>query len=274
MSEHETDKQPTAVTGRNEESGVRPIEKSEKSKASHAAVAPTKSKAGMYIAAIVIVVATLLVVLFMLEKEGRSSTGLFDSYLTSQADSAVVAVVNGEEITEKDLNTSIQQFNQAAIAQGVDTSDPEVAANIRAQALEVLVNTALLKQAAHAEEIEVSDEVAAERMEAIQAEIGGEEVLQERIAELGLSKEDLKEDIKEEILIQTLLDGIFAEAGIVITDEEIQAVYDSAGGAEAGLPPLEEVRDQIEAQVRGTKEQEVIEAYLASLKTDAEIELI
>jgi hypothetical protein len=236
--------------------------------------AQPKNKTAMYIVAAVIVVATLLVVLFMLEKEGRSSTGVFDSYFASQENNATVAVVNNEEITGKDLNTSIQQFNQAALAQGVDISSPEVAADIRSQSLEVLVNTALLRQAANSKGIEVTDEAAAERLETIEVEIGGAEVLQSRIDELGLTRADLEEDIKEEILIQTLLDGIFADAEIEVTDEEIMDVYTAAGGVEAGLPPIEEVRDQVEAQVRGGKEQEVIDGYLDSLKADAEIELI
>jgi FKBP-type peptidyl-prolyl cis-trans isomerase (trigger factor) len=236
--------------------------------------APEKSKTGMYIGAIVIVVVTLLVVLFMLEKEGRSSTGIFDSYFASQESNATVAIVNDEEITGKDLNTSIQQFNQAALAQGVDISSPEVAADIRNQSLEVLVNTTLLRQAANSRGIEVTDEEAAERLETIEAEIGGAEVLQSRIDELGLTRSDLEEDIREEILIQTLLDSIFAEAQIEVTEEEIAEVYAAAGGVEAGLPPLDEVRDQVEAQVKGGKEQEVIDGYLDTLKADAQIELI
>lgn len=270
MSEHESDKQSTVTT----EGGEAPATV-EATYVPTEQVTKTKSKTGMYVTAIVIVVVTLLVVLFLLEKEGRSSTGIFDSYFAAQESGIVVARVNGEEITGEDLNTSIQQFNQAAVAQGVDTSSPEVAADIRSQALEVLVNTTLLKQAAKEQGIEVSAEAATERLETIQTEIGGEEALQARITELGLTRADLEEDIKEEIVIQTLLDSLFAEAKIDITDEEIQGVYDAAAsGSEAELPPLKDVRDQIEAQIRGTKEQEVIDAYLTTLKTDAEIELI
>jgi parvulin-like peptidyl-prolyl isomerase len=271
MSENETDKQSTAAG----EGSVETVNQTAAPTA-HSATAPetqAKSKTGMHIAAIVIVAVTLLIVLFMLEKEGRSSTGLFDSYFASQESSATVAVVNGEEVTGKELNTSIQQFNQAALAQGVDTTNPDVVADIRNQALEVLVNTTLLKQAAQEQGIEVSDEATTERLETIESEIGGAEVLQSRIDELGLTRAELREDIQEEILIQTLLDGIFSEADVSVTDEEIQEVYDAAGGVEAGLPPLEEVREQIEAQVRGTKEQAVIDEYLGELKAEADIEI-
>jgi hypothetical protein len=233
-----------------------------------------KNKIIMYVAAVLIVVVTLVTVLFMLEREGRSSTGVFDSYFAAQENSVVVAVVNGQEITGEDLNTSIIQFNQAALAQGVDTASPEVIADIRTQALEVLVNTTLLRQAAQEQGIEVTAEATAERLAAIQIDIGGEEALQARIAELGLTQADLEEDIKEEIIIQTLLDTLFVEAEVVVSAQEIQGVYDAAGGSDEGLPPLETVSEQIEAQVRGSKEQAVIDEYLNTLKTDAKIELI
>lgn len=275
MSENESDKQP--VTAEDTTTTQPAADEPAKVEATYTPVEPAgerKSKVGMYIAAIVIVALTLLAVLFLLEKEGRSSTGIFDSYFAAQDNTATVAVVNGEEITGRDLATSIQQFNQAAIAQGVDTTNPDVAADIRGQALEVLVNTELLKQAAEEQGIEISTEATAERLATIEAEIGGPEVLQERIGELGLTQDDLERDITEELLIQALLDGIFAEANIEVTEEEVLEVYNAAGGADAGLPPLEEVRAQVEAQVQSTKEQAVIDEYLETLKIDAEIEAL
>jgi|AntRauTorcE11897_2_1112592.scaffolds.fasta_scaffold00551_14 FKBP-type peptidyl-prolyl cis-trans isomerase (trigger factor) len=282
MSENEKDRQPTAAESGADAGGQQPAAEPAKVEAGYTPVeqqaTKQKSKTGLYVAAVVIVVVTLLIVLFMLEKEGRSSTGLFDSYLAGQEngaagqdDSTVVAVVNGEDITGADLNTSIQQFNQAAVAQGADTSSPEVAADIRSQALDVLVNTALLRQAAREQGIEASSDAVDERLVTIQADIGGEEALLARISELGLTYEELEADIAEEVIIQTLLDGLFVEAEIAVTEEEIQSVYDAAGGTEAGLPPLEEVRDQVVAQVRSSKEQEIIDAYLSTLEGDAEV---
>lgn len=228
----------------------------------------------MIVAAVLIVVITLLVVLFLLEKEGRSSTGIFNSYFASQEAGMVVATVNGTELTNGDLATSIEQFNQAAVAQGVDTTDPQVQADIKSQSLEVLINTELLKQEAVEQGIEVTEAQAIERLAEIETEIGGAEVLDERMAALGLTREQLQDDIQDEILIQSLLDNVFAEANIAVTDEEIQEVYDAAGGVDAGLPALAEVKDQVEAQIRSSKEQEAIDAYLAELKAGAEIEIV
>jgi FKBP-type peptidyl-prolyl cis-trans isomerase (trigger factor) len=224
--------------------------------------------------AFVIVAITLLIVVFLLEKEGRSSTGIFDSYFAAQEARIVVARVNGNEIRNSDLTTSIEQFNQAAVAQGVDISNPDIKSEIKSQALEVLVNTQLLKAEAIKRGIEVTPEQAAERLATIETEIGGADVLTERMEALGLNRERLQSDIRDEIMIQSLLDQVFAEAQITITDEEVQSVYEAAGGAAAGLPELAEVRPEVEAQIKSSKEQAAIDAFLSSLRGGANVEIL
>ena len=233
-----------------------------------------KKPVTMYVLAFVIVAITLLIVLFLLEKEGRSSTGIFDNYFAAQENSAVVATVNGNEIRNSDLTTSIEQFTQAAVAQGVDVSNPEIKNEIRAQSLDVLINTQLLKEEALEQGITVTQEEATERLELIESEIGGADVLNERMETLGLDREKLESDIRDEILIQTLLDQVFVDAEITISEEEIQAVYDSAGGADAGLPALEEVRTEVESQIRSSKEQAAIDEFLSELKEEADIVIL
>ena len=232
-----------------------------------------KSKVWGYVVAVVIVVAIILAVLYMMEKQGRSSTNIFESVIANQNANTVVAVVNGKEIINSDLSTSIQQFSQVASAQGVDITTPEATAEIRTQALDVLVNTELLKQAASEKGINISDEAVSERLEGIKTEIGGEEVLNERMTSLGITEDRLYKDVRDELTIQQLLETVFEEAAIEVTEEEVSALYQGAGGEEAGLPALEEVREQVEAQVRASKEQVAIDNYLTELKELAEIEI-
>ncbi|MCA9354461.1 MAG: SurA N-terminal domain-containing protein [Candidatus Kaiserbacteria bacterium] len=231
-----------------------------------------KSPVGI-IAAILIVAVIILGVLYKLEKEGRSSTNIFASIIESQQANSVVATVNGEEIINSDLELSVRQFSQAATAQGVDTSSEEAQSEIRGQALDVLVNTELLKQAAEEQGISISDEEVTERLNTITEELGGTEVLEERMEELGIDPDRLQSDIKDELTIQALLDSILSEQEIVVTPEEVNEVYVNAGGEEAGLPALEEVQPQIEAQLQATKEQSVIEAFVSELRENAEIEI-
>jgi len=227
-----------------------------------------------YVTAVVIVTLLIFGVLYFLEKEGRSSTTIFSALIEKQQSNQVVAVVNDEDITSGKLQTSIRQFSQMAASQGVDTSDPEAQARIKEQSLEVIVNTTLLKQAATKRGIVVSDEEVEERINTIRTDLGGDEMLTQRMAEVGISEDQLVRDIKDELLIQQLLDILFTEAEIVVTEEEILAVYEGAGGEAAGLPALAEVRGEVEAQVIASKEQVVIDEYLTTLRAEATIEIL
>lgn len=233
-----------------------------------------KSLTKMYILAGLIVIVTVLIAIYLLEKEGRSSTNIFASILASQEASKMVAMVNGEKIVSSDLDVSISQFSQMASAQGVDISSPEAQKDIRSQALEVLVNTELLKQKAAERGISISDDQVETRLEGIRTELGGQEVLQQRMDELGISTDKLFTDVKDELLIQALLDQIFAEAKIEVSEEEIAGVYENAGGANAGLPAIEEVKEEIRKQITTSKEQTAIDNYLTEIKSGAQIEIV
>ncbi len=235
---------------------------------------PKRSGGAKYFIAIIIVVLIVLGVLYFLEKEGRSSTNIFGALLEQQYASAAVAMVNGESITNKDLTAGIRQFSQVAAAQGADTEDPTVQASIRSQALEIMVNTELLLQAAAAQGIVVTDEEVVTRLSELVAQIGGEEAMHERMAALGVDEERLHRDVRNEIVISQLLDGLFADKDLTVTDEEVQETYDLASEGSVSVPPLEEVRAQIEAQLSAAKEQEIIDEYLSTLKETAEVEIV
>jgi hypothetical protein len=237
----------------------------------------SKSKRGVlfYVIAGVVVLAILFGVLYLLEKEGRSNTNVFSDVIAEQQASAVVAVVNGEEITNGQLDVSVQQFSQAAEMQGMDVANPVIVQDIKTQALEVLVNTTLLLQQAAELEIVVTADDISSRLEEIKAQLGGDGVLAARMEELGIEEGRLQSDIEDELLIQSLLDQVvFAEADLSVSEEEKTEFYESVGGEAAGLPPIEEIDAEVSAQLIATKEQIAIDEYLQTIKDTADIELV
>ena len=225
------------------------------------------------IIAAVLVLVALVGFTYMLEKEGRINTGAFDAVNTFLAAQKTVAKVNGQKITQKDLNVSISQLQMGAAAQGVDTTDPKMIDQLRTQAIDMLVNTELLKQEAANRGVNITSEDVDKRLESLKGEIGGEDVLKERMTQFGVDEKTLRRDIQNELTIQGLLDQVFEEKGITVSDEEITAFYEEAGGEKAGLPKLEEVKDQIETQIKSTKQQDVVSSYLEELKKKATIEM-
>jgi hypothetical protein len=244
------------------------------SKSDDTASSSKKSLVKLYVVAILVVAVVILGVLYRLEKEGRSPTTMFSSVIASQLANEAVATIDGEKITNKDLDRSVEQFKQMAAQQGVDVNDPKVQAEIREQALNVIVNTKLLVKEAGRREITTTDEAVKEKIESIKTDIGGEDKLKERMQALGVDDQKLYDDVREELLITTLLDQIRAESDLSVTDEEVAQLYNEAGSVETGLPPLSEVSEQIKAQIVDGKEQDAINKFLEELKLSSEVTIV
>jgi hypothetical protein len=74
-------------------------------------------------------------------------------------------------------------------------------------------------------------------------------------------------------LIQQLVDQVFENNEITVTDEEATTLYEEAGGEAAGLPPFSQVEPQIRDQIIATKEQELINNLIEELRAEATIEI-
>ena len=222
----------------------------------------------------VLVVVALLAFTYLLEQKGRIHTGMFTGVDKFLATYKAVAKVNGEKISQRDLDISMSQIKAGAEAQGTDVADPKIVEQIQKQSLDMLVNTELLKQDAVTRGITISEDDITARIETLKKDVGGENVLKDRMKQFGVDEKTLRRDVKNELTIQALLDKEFEAKGIKITDEEIKAFYEQAGGEKAGLPKLAEVKDKIEQQLKGTKQQEVVTTLLDELRKKATIEVL
>ncbi len=227
-----------------------------------------------YVGAVAVILVICAGLMFVLEKEGRISTGLFSGVISKMEANSPAARVNDVEISKSEFNSSVQQLTEMAVAQGADAADPAAAAQFKTQAIETLVNAELLRQAAVGEGMTATPEQIETRFNEIRDGIGGAEQLAARMAEFGVTEASLRRDIENEFLIQGLFDSKIDSDAIEISEAEVAAFYEKAGGTAAGLPPLAEVRDQVEAQVRFEKEQVLIGEYLEVLKKDAEVEIL
>ncbi len=265
---------PTSVVTVNEEAVVVPTTTETSSEIATVPATTTGFPLKQYVlaAGIVIVIGGLL--LFGLERQGRVDTNVFGSIISMVAPEPAAAIVNGTRIDMVAYEKNKQQIIASATQQGLDFTDESILSEINTQAIDVLVNTELLRQNAIASGATVSAEQIEARYQEVLTSVGGAEALTTRMTELGLDEAALRKDIEGEILIQTYLDGAVDTSSVVIDDAKIQAVYDQAGGAEAGLPPLAEVRTEIETQVRFSEEQELVNAFIKSLRDKATIEVL
>lgn len=211
--------------------------------------------------------------LYALEAQGRIQTNVFGSINALITPTPLAAIVNGVEISVADFEKNKSQLEKAAQGQGADIANASIQDEIKKQAIDVLVNTELLKQSAVQAGIAVTPEQIADRRAKIVESVGGEDKLQEKMTELNITAESLASDIESEILIQTYLAKAVDVSKVTIDPKEVQAIYDQANTPDAKLPPLAQVKAEIEAKIRSDKEQEMVNAFIDTLRSNATIEV-
>lgn len=241
--------------------------------ASPAAGARTSRQGMWYALAFIAVLIIGLGLWFMMEKDGRVSTGVFSGITAYMKSGEAAATVNGASISVSDFESTLRQLTANSADQGIDVADPTIVAELRTQAIESLVNTEILRQTAEASDVTVSEEDIQARYAQIETGLGGAEGLAARMAELGVTDEMLRRDIKNDILIQGHLEKSLDRTSVTVSDEEIQTLYDQATAGGVDVPPLAEVRDQVEMQIRNEKEQSLVAQYVEELRAGAKIEV-
>jgi peptidyl-prolyl cis-trans isomerase SurA len=228
-------------------------------------------------------IATIVILLmgaglaYALEQQGRIETGIFDKMSEVVSPSPAAAIVNGKKITQAEYDKNLAQLQTAATAQGADLTDEAIQSQVKQQAIDVLVNTELLRQAAYADGAMVTDEQIEARYQEILTSIGGQEALDAKMVELSITEEALRKDIEGEILIQGHLSKSVDLSAVTVTEKELTDAYAQISGtATAGVtvPPLAEIKTQLEAQLKTNKEQELVNAYITKLREGAEIEVL
>jgi peptidyl-prolyl cis-trans isomerase SurA len=183
----------------------------------------------------------------------------------------VVARVNGEEIKGTDLQNSEAQI---LAGQGVDptTLTDEQRQQLRAQALDILVSNALIRQAAATSGVQASDADIDAQMEVIKGQFEDPAKYQEALTQQKMTEADFRNLVASDVFIQTYIEKTLQLKAIDATDEEVTAMYEQQKTASAEIPPLEEIRDQFKTFVIQQKQQQVLVAHIQELRSKANVE--
>lgn len=188
---------------------------------------------------------------------------------------AVVAVVNGEEITRDEFvqafSVQFPHLRAQAEAAGEEIDEGE----FRQRTVENLVNRVLLAQEAASRGLSAPEGEVESGLADLARQYGYEttEDYLEVLDEQGLDADA----VRAEAQLQVLVDLLIAEedAEVEPTRQEVRAYYDDVVAANAGEddapPPLEQLRDQIVERLRTENKAEVLDALLETLRADADI---
>ena len=233
-------------------------------------------KTGITLLAIIVIIICAGLVWYVMgsgsEQNGQEGVSAQTQELRDQLPN-VVAVVNGEEIGKNQFLTLGEQIALQQTNEGGDISSSDMQLEISNQALNLLVNQALLVQAAEAAGTQVGDTVDQQYAQLVQS-AGGVEEFEAQLQQANTTQEQIREDLRAQLLIQTHLENKLNLEGITVTEEEINQFYEQLVAQQGeGTPALEELRDQIAAQLQNQKEAQVVNQYLTQLREDADIQV-
>jgi hypothetical protein len=197
-------------------------------------------------------------------------------------DKTVASVTNGARATP-DLITYSDLVWQLALEPGRTFSDPPSSKDLN-EALKTLEDQTLIVQEARKLPIAETAEGQKDFENAVTAMLndlirrfGSRERLQERMARVGLTSEQLDAILRDRVTIERYLDFRF-RAFAIATPKEIsdryQKLYGAARNSGKIVPTLDEARDRLEEEVKNDKIAVEIDNFVDSLREQAGTEIV
>jgi peptidyl-prolyl cis-trans isomerase SurA len=186
----------------------------------------------------------------------------------------VVAVVNGEVILDSTIaSRTLPQL--AALDTVTDAKErARRAAQIRAAAIDELVNEELAVQAGEQANVEVDDrEVRAAIVEVERQNNVDDARLVQLLAQQGFSLDEYKTELRRQLLRIRTVNAVVAPK-VTITDADVAARYaELQQRSQNGLRPLAEMKTQIADELHHRELDRQTRLWLDALRKDAVIEL-
>lgn len=136
---------------------------------------------------------------------------------------SVSATVGDTEISVADVEQAYARRAEApAVASelaGDESGDPDPA--LQASVLTTLIRTEVLRQAAEDRSIEVGDEEISEQRKTLVESVGGQEALDEMLADANVSDEELEANLMDQAIQTAISDELASE----VSDEQVRAAF-------------------------------------------------
>jgi len=160
-----------------------------------------------------------------------SAAALFFTPLAaSAAEDAIIAIVNDEVITLKDLQSYIRQTQASLVAEGVSPEQREVLmAELGTEGLNRLIEDKLILSRANAINISVRDKLVDERVAEVRQKYGSEHALVEALVKNGATLTDLRNKILEQLKIKFVVEHE-VKSKIFVNPQEVTQFYEENEG--------------------------------------------
>ncbi|MDP2650268.1 MAG: SurA N-terminal domain-containing protein [bacterium] len=188
----------------------------------------------------------------------------------SSADSTPVARVNGEAVSQKDYEETLAQIQAVQGAQpGTETTDEQ-----KQQALQAVVSRALVLQKAEEEGMVATAEEVEQQLQEIRARFESSAAFEAALREGNVTQAAFRVNVEEDLTIQKYLDAHVDVSAIAVSDAEVETAYGEIVAVQEGVPPLQEVRAEVETALLQQKQQQAVDQFLQQLLADADVEIL
>lgn len=178
-------------------------------------------------------------------------------------DEETVVLVNGEKVLGNKYNIIYPQIKMY-----VTQMEEEVDLNaIKERTIDALIDQELIYQGAAEEGIVVTEEEVEEKFVEIKSE--NEEGLNSLLKQFHLTEQGFKDQLMFE---ETMAQFIDLKIDVDVTEEEVEQYYNEAKEQNDQIPALDDIKEQLKAQLLEQKKEDELEAIVSKLKERASIE--
>ncbi len=185
----------------------------------------------------------------------------------SAANAQTVATVNGAPITRSQLQSEEAQIGTQMGASGTST------ALFQNTALNALIGTELLKQAAAKAGYAASSTAIDSQLAAVKAQFKTTQDYQNALKAQNLTEPQLRSQIADNLLIGQFLQHQLNLSAATATEAQIQQAYQTEKQQQPNMPALSLVHDQLAQMIVQQEQQQAVAQYVQQLRASADVKI-
>lgn len=187
----------------------------------------------------------------------------------------LVAIVDGEEITKNELESRINLVKENVKSQGIDVSDEKTLKEIEASTLDEMINEKVLFQDAKKKGIVASDSEVEKTYNEIVAQYKNKEDFAKDLTAKNLTEQTLRESIAKQLTLIKYIGQNIDPKNITASEKEISDLYNTVSASQKNMtmPKLEDIKTQLENEVKQGKSRVKILELINKLKEGIKIDV-
>lgn len=212
----------------------------------------------------IVIVAAIVAAGYFLIKQGAGIVGGGEA----------VALVNDQKISRAVYDVRYAQLVASVTLQGQSATTTEIQAAIKNQTLENLITETLLLQNADKEGIKAKTEEVDAVFAQNKSQFSDEAAFEKALADQGYTNNTFKAFLTRDNIIRQYLTAHIDASLAQATEKEVKTLYDQAAANDKTIPPLSEVRTQVENQIIQMKQQQLIANFVQQLRASSTVETL